>query len=440
MQVDGFCLRRRGAITYEGVNTLLRAGASVLESSSALTRLVARASRSILADSSFAVPGVLSDRSTVERTADGLWVRPTGCDPSTDGFVFYIHGGGYHLGNPGTHALFLHLLADRLQLAVYAPVYVTDDGIEQMHRNLDRAYTAARMRYRSDTAPVLAGDSAGGGLVLTFLDYLAQNNDQRRPYARCLVLLSPWVNLDFHHGGRVPYDTTKQDLDFLPLHLLQRFADRMCPTASDCAASAHTLLADAQYVHALPTTLVLVGGDEVLGDSIVTTFGQHPSANVHVTVYPGMKHVFPVVGGLYDQSAHNAVTDIVHHVRSDRWHIGAQLLDVASTRPRKRRLTCKLELIEQRATTFGGHRPPCTFTSRRHTDGVYQWKSDARVDWMLSHYARGRLQLRVTVDRHSVLVPHLVDCTVPIPTPTGTYSARLLVSVVHPTASSPGVR
>ena len=377
-----------GQVTYSRITRGLRAGASILNSIPGLTRIFALVSRTGLASvPSFAMPSFLTENTTVKKRPTGRWILPTGLDPAT-GFIFYIHGGAYEIGNPGTHELFLRLLVYRTKTAVFAPTYVTDLGIDTMHARLHEAYKDAIETSPVPGIPVLMGDSAGGGLVITFLQYLHQKT--RRPYqafARSIVLISPWVRLDFE--TETPYDRSKETLDFLPLSMVKRFAHRMCPSVDVCTASADRILGNRSIV--FPRTFVLVGGDEVLGKGIVETC--EGRLDTVVRTYPGMKHVFPVLGGLYNRVAYDSISDIVRFVRNDMIHVDAFLDEVVDGRvPRTNnsRMTCRFDMRvcctaqELHIPTYKNTKS-CLHKSERYDkeNSAYRWKHGARVYWMI---------------------------------------------------------
>jgi acetyl esterase/lipase len=378
--LDGFCLDDPGYVTYERINGGLRLGASILNSIPGLTRLFALFSRtSIVSIPSFALPSFLSNNTTVQTDPRGHWVRPS-VDTIATGFIFYIHGGAYEIGNPGTHELFLRLLAYRTKTTIFAPRYVTDSGIDRMHTKLHEAY-----RYACGTSsdiPVLMGDSAGGGLVITFLEYLHQQTKQ--PYleiARSLVLISPWVNLDFE--TETPYDESKEDLDFLPLSMVKRFAHRMCPSVEECAASADRILQNKSIV--FPRTFVLVGGDEVLGKGTIETFTGR--LDTIIRTYPGMKHVFPVLGGLFNHIAYDSISDITRFVRTDVIHVDVLLEEVFDREPGSW-LTCQFDMRscckDLDISTYKNTKN-CLHRSQAYDPEAksYRWKHGARVYWMI---------------------------------------------------------
>ena len=256
---------------------------------------------------------------------------------SSSSFIFYIHGGAYEIGNPGTHMLFMRHLSYRTQCRVFGAKYITDKGIDRMHNKLKNALEEA---LKSNLDPIFAGDSAGGGLVLTFLQYMNTNySNVKTPHKN--VLISPWVDLNFFNK-EIPYDMTKKDKDFLPLSMVHRFANRLC-TNVNCEASAKNLLNNDKYIW--PLTFVVVGEDEVLGKSIRDTFSN--KANFVVKTYPKMKHVFPVLASFIERTAFDALGDIAKFVRDDMVHINAKVFSFVGEKYNNLQCVCKMKLCEK---------------------------------------------------------------------------------------------
>ena len=108
--------------------------------------------------------------------------------------VVYYHGGGYVACSPRTHRSISASLARRLRARVFAPDYrlapehpfpaAVDDAVAAYRWLLEQGISADSM--------ALAGDSAGGGLVLATLLSL---RDAGLPLPRCGVCFSPWTDM-----------------------------------------------------------------------------------------------------------------------------------------------------------------------------------------------------------------------------------------------------
>jgi acetyl esterase/lipase len=114
--------------------------------------------------------------------------------PQRPATLLYLHGGGFVLGS----AFGYRALAGALAAAAEASALVPEFRLAPEHpfpAALDDARQAYQWMLERGTDPrqvVLAGDSAGGGLVLALLLSLKQ---QRLPLPGGAVLLCPWVDL-----------------------------------------------------------------------------------------------------------------------------------------------------------------------------------------------------------------------------------------------------
>ena len=128
----------------------------------------------------------------VRTDPDGaLWLRPGGVARDA-GVLLYVHGGGFTIGSPRTHAaLAAHLaraaglraVLPRYRLAPEHPFPAARDDIIAAHARLVGA----------GLFPVaLAGDSAGGNLALLLAQHL---RDTGQPLPRAMALIAPAADM-----------------------------------------------------------------------------------------------------------------------------------------------------------------------------------------------------------------------------------------------------
>ncbi|KAF2279739.1 alpha/beta-hydrolase [Westerdykella ornata] len=127
--------------------------------------------------------------------------------------MLYVHGGAYFFGSVDTHRYQLQRHARKLKARVIAPNYRLapqfpfpcglQDCLATYLYLLDQKHDPSTI--------LLAGDSAGGGLVLSMLVIL---RDQGLPLPAGAILLSPWVDLT-HSFPSLGGDGK---LDYIPAH------------------------------------------------------------------------------------------------------------------------------------------------------------------------------------------------------------------------------
>lgn len=209
------------------------------------------------------------------------WLRP----PSAPGdrIVFFLHGGGFAVGSPKTH----RELAGELARAADATALSLDYRLAPEHpfpAGLDDCLMAYRwlvdQGYRSI---VMAGDSAGGGLVLSTMLAL---RDAGLPLPRAAALFSPWVDLgmtghSFHSKVEVDPRVTQA--------VLTVFAQAYLAGTAANTPFASPINAD---LTGLPPLFIQVGTDELLLDDS-TRLAKHArryDVDVQLEIWPGLVH------------------------------------------------------------------------------------------------------------------------------------------------------
>jgi monoterpene epsilon-lactone hydrolase len=203
--------------------------------------------------------------------------------------ILYLHGGAFCLCSSQTHRTLLMRLCSTTHAVIIAPNYrrppehawpvPVDDCLEAYRWLLEeRSVSPGRI--------VLAGDSAGGGLVLSVM---AAARARGLPLPACGVLWSPWVDLTDCCSGSW---ASNQRYDFLPRDLALKFALAYAGQRTLCEVSPSSIDCEG-----LPPLLVEVGDSECLRDQVLEFVAQARNANVDIEehVAAGMIHVFPLL-------------------------------------------------------------------------------------------------------------------------------------------------
>jgi len=237
--------------------------------------------------------------------ADGVpceWVEVRRPDASCT--IVGLRGGGYCLGSLASNRRFCALLADVTGARVLNVGY-RNAPEHPFPAALDDAVAAYRWLLRHGTDPAtiaLAGNSAGGGLVLAILLAL-RDVGERGPGGA--VAISPWTDLAGTGASRWSNATTEVMLD--AVHL-----------PATAALYAGDDLLRHPYVsplygelHGLPPVLLQVGDGEILLDDATRFAARARDAGVDVTidVVAGVPHVWHLFAGVVPE-ADDALVDL----------------------------------------------------------------------------------------------------------------------------------
>ena len=205
----------------------------------------------------------------------------------TDAALLYLHGGGYICGSANGY----RTLAAQLARAVGVPAFAIDYRLAPEHpfpAALDdalEAYEGLCRQIRDPRRIVLAGDSAGGGLVLATLVALRQ---RKRLLPAAAVLISPWADLECQ--GESMKGLASRD------PLLSEQALRVCASRYLAGSSGNNPLASPIHadLQGLPPLLVQVGSAEILLDDAIRVARAAGAAGtpVRLEVWPDMVHVW----------------------------------------------------------------------------------------------------------------------------------------------------
>lgn len=240
------------------------------------------------------------------------WVDPEG--GADDRAVLYLHGGGYVAGSIDSHRnLIGHLasatggrvLALDYRLAPEHPATApVEDSVAAYRWLLDQGFPPAKL--------AIAGDSAGGGLVMaTLLALKEQGVDQ----PSSAVGISAWVDMEL--GGESM--ATRADVDPLinPAGI-QKMAETFLGGADPRHPLVSPLLGE---LSGLPPLLLQVGDHETLLDDSTRFAAKAEAAGVDTTleVWPEMVHVWHGSAGFVpeaDQAIARIAEFLAGHVTS----------------------------------------------------------------------------------------------------------------------------
>jgi monoterpene epsilon-lactone hydrolase len=231
----------------------------------------------------------LDDDITTERVGAGgvpaEWVvAPRSDDASV---MLYLHGGGYVLGSMRTHRVMLSHLSRASGFKVLGLDYrlAPENPFPAPVEDTLAAYRWLLWSGNDPRKIVLAGDSAGGGLVVAAIVAMRYAGE---PLPAAGVCLSPWVDMEATGPSFVTNATSDPSV---ARDRILRLAGVYLAGKSPQAPLASPIHAD---LRGLPPLLVQVGSIETLLDDARALAQRAQAAGVEVTleVWEDMPHVW----------------------------------------------------------------------------------------------------------------------------------------------------
>ena len=239
-------------------------------------------------DQAFASYPPASDVTVFDIDAGGVtcqWI--TAPDVPQDRLIIYFHGGAYATCSPTTHQDLISRLSRASGAAAIgvgyrlAPEYIFPAAVEDSLA----VYEWALGHGFEPKNIVLAGDSAGGGLVISTL---LKTRDSAAPMPGAGICLSPWIDMECTGASM----SANADSDvFIGYNGLRARAQSYLGEADPRNPLASALYADLQ---GLPPLLIHVGSDEALLDDStrLAALGSDFGIDVTLKIWDNMVHVW----------------------------------------------------------------------------------------------------------------------------------------------------
>lgn len=239
----------------------------------------------------------------------GEWVIPVEPDQRV---ILYLHGGGYVSCSAATHRPITAALARLTRRRVFA----LDYPLAPEHRfpaALDSSVAAYRWLLEQKGLPAsnisLAGDSAGGGLVL---GTLLRARDAEVPLPSCAVCFSPWTDLAGTGASVLSNDDRCQ---MFRTENIAEFAAAYLGNASPRDPYASPVFAD---LSGLPPLLLQVSSTEILLDDSrrVDAKVRGVGGSSKLEIYDDLFHCWQMLDGIVPEARtalRQAATFICHH-------------------------------------------------------------------------------------------------------------------------------
>ena len=217
---------------------------------------------------------------------DAEWI--VAADTSPDKAILYFHGGGFRLGSVASHRDLIARIAEASRCRMLAINYrlAPEHRFPAALEDARAAFDWLRGEGFKPENIALAGDSAGGNLVLTTMLCL---RDRGQPLPAAGVLMSPWTDLAAtgeSYQSRAAADPIHQRSMILALakNYLGEGGDAGNPLASPLYAN----------LSGLPPLLIQAGDRETVRDdaTMLATKAKAAGVEAALQVFDGMIHVF----------------------------------------------------------------------------------------------------------------------------------------------------
>jgi acetyl esterase/lipase len=223
---------------------------------------------------------------TALRDADGgLRIRPASI-PRDAPVLLYIHGGGFTIGSPRTHAALAGHLAAHLGAEAWLPRYrlAPEHKLPAARDDILAAYEA---HVADHPAPVaLCGDSAGGCLALLLAQHI---RDAGLPAPAALGLIAPAADLS---GDIATRFARAKDEMLIPPQWAERIRALALPGIDAERPDISPLKGD---LTGLPPTLIQAGAEEALAEDAIRLVQAMDEATLDL--WPGLPHVWHIHAG-----------------------------------------------------------------------------------------------------------------------------------------------
>ena len=204
-------------------------------------------------------------------------------DENAKSTILYIHGGAYVNQINYQHFLFCFLLSRKLDAYVLAPVYplAPESSAKQSYDLITELYK--RIIQRNNL--ILMGDSAGGGFVHSFCQYLKTVD---LPQPNKIVTFSPWVDVSMSNP---PYDSENDPI--LGEIGLKEIGKSWAGEWDTRDYRVSPLVGDNEN---LPDTLIFAGEDEIFYSDITKYVEslEGDGVNVRLVTGKGLFHIYPL--------------------------------------------------------------------------------------------------------------------------------------------------
>lgn len=201
--------------------------------------------------------------------------------------ILYLHGGAYIEEPLKYHIKFIDKLAANTNSIIVFPIYpkLTKYHYNDAHKFVDIIYS--KIKKESSLPVIMMGDSSGGGLALSYSEYLSLNF---LPVPDNIILFSPWLDISLSSKNIEWYEKKDPMLSLKPLRDMGLIWATGLPV-NDYRVS--PLYGNIDNINKLT---IFVGTREILYPEIMTFYenNKNYNDNINIVIGKNMNHVYPI--------------------------------------------------------------------------------------------------------------------------------------------------
>lgn len=221
--------------------------------------------------------------------------------------IFYLHGGGFVYEIMSPHWEFLGKMIDELQCTVTVPIYplAPKHQYQEVFEMILPIYQQIISEKKSEDV-VIMGDSAGGGLSLSFAQLLKEKGV---PQPGNIILISPTLDMTFTN-------TEIQEVEKLdPILAVPGISDIMKWYAGDIGTEHYLISPINGDIEGLGKISLFIGTHDILYPDTerFKKLAEEKEVEINYFKYPSMIHIWPLFFFPESKEAREQITAIIRN-------------------------------------------------------------------------------------------------------------------------------
>jgi len=241
------------------------------------------------------IPAGIQTKKEIIEGIKSEWIIPFGADPEK--IILYVHGGGYVSGSCNDHRGFVSKFSKNCGVInlLYEYRLAPENPFPAALEDSLKIYDWLLINQFEPKKIIIAGESAGGGLCLSLLLALKEQN---KPLPAAAVAISPWTDLTCSSESYI----TKNKVSIAPLDSWLVFSKYYTGNNEATLPLISPLYGN---LTGLPPIFINSAGDDELFDDGEKFFIKAKKAGVDITFRAGIKmiHCYPLLSPFFKEAS-----------------------------------------------------------------------------------------------------------------------------------------